>query len=400
MRSQAEAGNEICSRYNRRMIYLDNHATTAMDPAVLAAMLPYFTEQFANSGSVTHEFGRQVQDDVQTAMEQIGSSLNCSSQEIVVTSGATEAANLAIFGVCQHARQTRRKIVSVKTEHRAVLDPIERLQSQGFEVCWLPIDAAGVIDLEAAAKIIDDETAIVCVMLVNNEIGTIQNLSQIGKLCRIVGAVLFSDATAAIGRLSVDVQASNVDLIAWSAHKSYGPKGIGGLYVRNDPSRIRLRPQIVGGGQQRNLRSGTLNVPGLIAMAEAFRIADSVRLDERQRIHRLQQRLLKILEPHVELNGPPVTETLDEFRVAENLNVRWAGVEGQSLMLRTPQVCISSGSACSSAQQTVSHVLTAVELNQDAARSSTRFGLGRFTTSEDIDSAAQQLLDAYQSICP
>jgi cysteine desulfurase len=381
-------------------IYLDNHATTRIDPRVLDVMMPYLIENYANAGSVSHEFGRQVAEDVQAAIASIAGYIGCDAQEIIVTSGATESTNLGIFGVCQHARMKRRKIVAIATEHRAVLDPIDRLVSSGFEVDWLIVHQqgageAGVVDLDYAAKLIDEQTAIVCAMLVNNEMGVIQPVRQIADLARNVGAVTFCDATAGVGRMDVDVRQLGVDLMAFSAHKFHGPKGVGGLYVRADNRNLRLRSQILGGGQQRGFRSGTLNVPGIIGMRAALAICDETCHRERPRSMRLQQmfhdKLCAGLGDRIELNGP----LLGDLRAPENLNYRWQGVEGQSLMLAVPEICFSSGSACSAAEQTVSHVLTAIGLDIDSARCSTRFGLGRFNTEDEIQTAAESLIAGY-----
>ena len=390
------------------MIYLDNHATTRVDDRVVAAMLPFLTDVYANAGSVSHAAGQRAADAVTEALEDFARRIHADREELVITSGSTEAANLAIFGYCTHPLQKRRKIVSVRTEHQAVLDPLARLAESGFEVAWLPVRPqghadAGRVDLDAAREIIDERTAIVCTMWVNNEIGVVQPIRQISGLCDETGAALFCDATAGFGRLKVDRGALAADYLAFSAHKFYGPKGIGGLVYRAANSKARrIRPQILGGGQQNNLRSGTLNVAGIIAMAEAYRVCDEVRGEERPRIARLRaklwQRLQEETDGAVVLNGPTLDGPVDEFRVAENLNVRWPGVEGQTLMLNTPTLCFSSGSACSSARQGVSHVLLNIGLSEDEARCSTRFGLGRFTTEEEIDEAASILGAAYRRL--
>ncbi len=396
--------------YNSKMsdfIYLDNHATTRVDPQVLDAMLPYFRDEFANAGSLSHEMGRQTAESVAQALGSLAHELGTTSDQLVITSGATEAANLAIFGVCQHPRQKRRKIVAVQTEHQAVLDPIARMVDQGFEVDWLPVyreghPAAGTVDLDAADAIIDDQTALVCVMLVNNEIGVIQPIAELAKRCQAVGAISFCDATAGAGKLKVDVTELGVDMLCFSAHKFYGPKGVGGLYLNGNNRSLRVRAQILGGGQQRNLRSGTLNVPGIIGMSRALEIAREVRVSERKRLGTLQKyfsdNLLDHLGDDLTLNGPVVTSDPDQHRIAENLNFQWRGVEGQSLMLSVPNLCFSTGSACSSAKQTVSHVLTAISLEVDNARCSTRFGLGRFTTREEIDTAVDLLVAGYRML--
>ncbi len=295
------------------MIYLDNHATTRIDPRVLEAMLPYLRDEYANPGSVTHEFGRKIAEDAQQAIVSIAAHFSGTADGLVITSGATEALNLAIFGVSLHPRMKRRKIVAVKTEHRAVLDPLQRLESQGFQIEWLPVHPqgradAGALVLDAAERLIDDETALVCVMLVNNEIGVIQPIKALSDICHKHDAIMLCDATAAAGRMQVDTMDLGVDLLAFSAHKFYGPKGVGGLYIDQTNRSIRLRSQIVGGGQQKGFRSGTLNVPGLIGMAEALQISLKDREADCKRIQTLQQKLWNKLYGElgdkIQLNGP------------------------------------------------------------------------------------------------
>ncbi len=382
------------------MIYLDNHATTPVDPRVVESMLPMWTEHFANAGSITHESGREVAEIVQAALHATAQYLHASIDELVVTSGATESNNLALLGFALHPKQMRRKIISCQTEHRATLDPLRRLSEQGFEVQWAPVQPngcrdAGVVDLEKLEQLIDDETALVSIMLANNEVGTIQPIAKIAELCHQRGAMLHTDATQAVGRIPVDFQALDVDLLSFSAHKFYGPKGVGGLLVRRSPRRIRLHAQIVGGGQQDNRRSGTLNSPGIVGMAKALEVAREYEPTERPRIRELRDRLYARLEESISgvtLNGPALDD--EGLRLGGNLNCGFWPVEGQSLMLAVPELAVSSGSACTSAEPRPSHVLRALGISDDIARSSLRFGIGRFTTAEDIDAAAELLAQA------
>ncbi|GAB5404776.1 MAG: IscS subfamily cysteine desulfurase [Aureliella sp.] len=401
---------------NSDVIYLDHQASTPVATEVIDVMLPMFSEQYANSGSVTHLPGRDVAEQVERASARIADSIGASASEIVFTSGATESNNLALLGVCLHPRQKRRRIISVETEHRALLDPLKKLAKQGFDVQIVSVlqagaEQAGVVDMEQLERLIDDDTALVSVMLANNEIGVIQPLKQIAELCRRRGALLHTDGAQAVGRVPVDVGALDVDLLSFSAHKCYGPKGVGGLYVRSQGRRVRLAAQIVGGGQQDNLRSGTLNTPGVIGMAAAIQLCDKENdWHETRSAEPLWKKLarqstslwehLTSQIPDLEINGPSVRElSLDELakpgtRLPGNLNCSFMPVEGQSLMLATPRIAVSSGSACTSAEPDVSHVLKAIGLSDDYARSSLRFGIGRGTTDSQLKDAAELLADS------
>lgn len=388
------------NRSRCKVIYLDNHATTPVDPRVVEVMLPLLTEHFANAGSITHESGRQVAESVAESIESVGKQLGAAGEDIVITSGATESNNLALFGYAMHPRQTRRKIISCVTEHRAMLDPLKRLEQQGFEVVLLPVrphthEAAGTIDLDQLAEAIDERTCMVSIMMANNEIGTLQPLKEIAALCRRYEAVFHTDATQAVGRMPVNVDELDADLLSFSAHKFYGPKGIGGLYVRRSPRRVRIQAQIWGGGQQDNRRSGTLNSAGIVAMAKALELCEQLADVERPRLAELRNRLYSRLTAGVEglgLNGPVLDRP--ELRMASNLNCSFMPIEGQSLMLAVPELAVSSGSACTSAEPRPSHVLRAIGLSDEMARSSLRFGLGRFTTAEEVDHAADALIKA------
>lgn len=397
-------------------IYLDNHATTPLDPVALDAMLVLMRDSFANAGS-SHAAGRQVAERVDGSIAMIAASLGAEADELIMTSGATESNNLALFGSCLHPRQRRRKVVSVVTEHKAILDPLARLEKQGFQVVLAPVhnnqvhnnqvrdshsSVPGRVDLEQLARIVDADTALVSVMLANNEIGTIQPLGEIAKLCREVDCLLHSDASQAVGRMEVDVDALDVDLLSFSAHKFYGPKGVGGLYVRRRGRRVKLQGQIVGGGQQHNFRSGTLNTAGIVGMQVALSSSLSSLASDIPRIVELRARLWDLLREaldFISLNGPPLDhDARAPTRLCGNLNCSFYPIEGQSLMLEAPQLAISSGSACTSARPEPSHVLRAIGLSEEQARSSLRFGLGRFNTQAEIEQAARWLIAAAEKL--
>ncbi len=389
------------------MIYLDNHATTAMDPEAVQAMLPLMTELYANPGSVSHAAGRQVAEVVEGSLASMAGMLRASADELIITSGATESNNLALLGACLHPRQKRRKVISCVTEHHAVLDPLKRLEGFGFEVVLIPVHPqtsllAGQIDLQQLDEAIDDQTAVVSVMLANNEIGVVQPISEIAGMCRRHGCWLHVDAAQAIGRIEVDVDALDVDLLSFASHKFYGPKGVGGLFVRHRNRRVRLQSQIVGGGQQHNLRSGTLNSLGIVGMEAAMRSTLGTMQADQQKIAGLRDRLWDQLagglSGGVQLNGPAIASHGAPPRLSGNLNCCFYPVEGQSLMLAVPEVAVSSGSACSSAQSGASHVLLALGLTEEQARSSLRFGIGKFNTERDIDWAAEQFVRAARDL--
>lgn len=383
------------------MIYLDNHATTPLDPAALQAMLPFFQQQFANAGSITHQFGRDVAQRVDAAIASLAHMIGAADDELVITSGATESNNLALFGVMLHPRQKRRKIISVVTEHKAVLDPLNRLKSMGFDVQLIPVlsqssSQPGQVDLDQLRAAIDSETALVSVMWANNEIGVIQPIHAIAQMCREADCLLHTDATQAIGRIPCHVDELDVDLLSFSAHKFYGPKGIGGLFVRRRDRLVRLQPQIIGGGQQLNLRSGTLNTAGVVGMHAALENTLKLLTAESQNIAKMRDRLFELLQPTgLSLNGPALES---EWRLGGNLNCCFYPLEGQSLMMHAPELAISSGSACTSANPEPSHVLRSLGLSEDQARSSLRFGAGRFNTMEQIETAAEMVTEAVKQL--
>jgi cysteine desulfurase len=379
---------------------MDNHATTRVDPRVVEAMLPFFGETYGNAGSTNHSFGSEARDAVDSARETIAAALGASPREIVFTSGATESNNLAIFGVAERQRRKGNHLISVTTEHRAVLDPLGHLGGRGYDVTLLPVEQqgsprAGLIDADQVAQAIRDDTALVSVMMANNEIGAIQPIAEIGRLCKQRGVLFHCDATQAVGKMPVDVDDLQVDLLSLSAHKIYGPKGVGALYVRRRNPIVRLEPQIFGGGQEHGFRSGTLNVPGIVGFAKALALAVDELPDERVRLAALRQRLFDGLTrsaSDVSLNGPAFDPP--GIRLPGNLNLAFAYVQGEALLLEIRDLAVSSGAACTSVNPEPSHVLRALGLDDDLTRASLRFGLGRFNTEEEVDFAIEQVADA------
>ena len=373
---------------SQKPIYLDCHATTPLEPQVLAAMLPYFTEHFGNASSINHVYGWTAEAAVKQARETIAAAINSSPEEIIFTSGATEANNLAIKGVAEAYFAKGRHIVTVVTEHRAVLDPCHYLEKLGFEVTILPVGADGLIDLELLEKSLRPDTILLSIMAANNEIGVIQPLAAIGAICRQYQVLFHTDAAQAIGKIPLDVEEMNIDLMSLTAHKVHGPKGIGALYVRRKP-RVRLEAQMHGGGHERGMRSGTLPTHQCVGMGEAFRIAREEMGAENERIRMLQRRLLDGLKDmeQVFINGDM------ERRVPHNLNISFNFVEGESLIMGVKGIAVSSGSACTSASLEPSYVLRALGRSDELAHSSLRMTIGRFTTEADIDYAVSTLQD-------
>ncbi len=383
-----------------RPIYLDNHATTRVDPRVAEAMWPYFVDRYGNAGSTSHAFGSEAREAVDRARESIARSLNVSPREIVFTSGATESNNLALRGLADRPRRRGNHLVSVVTEHKAVLDPLARLGRRGFEITLLPVapqESAlpGRVDVEQLASVLRDDTLAVSVMLANNEIGVLQPIEEIGAICRARGVPLHCDATQAVGKMPIDLASLPVDLLSFSGHKLHGPKGVGALYVRRMSPPLRLEPLCDGGGQESGLRSGTLNVPGIVGLAAALSVCVEEMECETPRLRELRDELFRLLQVEVDgvrLNGPPLDEP--GSRLAANLSCAFDYVEGQALMMRLKRLAVSSGSACTSTNPEPSHVLLALGLSADRARSSLRFGLGRFNSAEDIAQAAGMLREA------
>ena len=370
-----------------KTIYLDYSATTPVDPRVAAKMIPYLTEDFGNPASRSHPFGWTAEKAVEEAREQVALLVGADPKEIVFTSGATESNNLAIKGAANFYAGTKgRHIITVMTEHKAVLDTVREMERQGFEATYLPVMENGLVDLEVLRAAIRPDTVLVSVMAVNNEIGVIQDIEAIGKLCREKGVIFHVDAAQATGKMPIDLKKLPVDLMSFSAHKTYGPKGIGALYVRRKP-RVRLEAQMHGGGHERGMRSGTLATHQIVGMGEAFRIAREEMATENERIRMLRDRLyngLKDIE-EVHLNGDM------ERRVPHNLNVSFNFVEGESLIMAIKDLAVSSGSACTSASLEPSYVLRALGRSDELAHSSIRFSIGRFTTEEEVDYAIKLL---------
>lgn len=392
----------------QQFVYMDNHATTRVDPRVLEAMLPYFDAKYGNAHSV-HAAGHEARDAVDAARRSIASNIGADPTEIVFTSGATESNNLAIRGVAERERRRGNHLVSVATEHKAVLDPLARLSRRGYEVTLLDVEQhtsprAGWLDPQKIADAIRDETGLVSVMLANNEIGVIQPLAEIAAICKARGVLLHCDATQAVGKIPVDVAALNIDLMSFTAHKIYGPKGIGALFVRRRDPIVRIDPQITGGGQQEGRRSGTLNVPGIVGFAKALQLCLDELPKEMERLAALRNKLSAALVDQlddVKLGGPALDARYDDgtpLRLRGNLNLSFGNVDGEALLLAMGNLAVSSGAACTSTDPEPSHVLRALGFTEDQARSSLRFGLGRFNTEADVDFAVDRVTAAVRQL--
>ncbi len=371
-------------------IYMDNHATTALDPRVLEAMLPYMTKIYGNAASRNHAFGWEAEQGVEKAREQIAKLINATPKEIIFTSGATEGNNLAIKGVAEMYREKGNHIITQVTEHKAVLDTCKRLEKNGYRVTYLPVQADGLVSVTDIEAAITPETILVTIMYANNEIGTVNPMAEIGKLCKAKGVLFHTDAVQAAGKIPVDVQKDNIDLLSLSGHKIYGPKGVGALYVRRRNPRVQLNAQIDGGGHERGMRSGTLNVPGIVGLGEACEIARKEMASETSRLSGLRDYMKAKFEnalDYVHVNGNM------EHHLPGNLNMSFVYVEGESLLMGINDIAVSSGSACTSATLEPSYVLKALGLGDDVAHSSIRFGLGRFNTKEEVDYVADKLID-------
>jgi cysteine desulfurase len=375
-----------------RPIYLDHNATTPVDPQVLAAMLPFFTDFFGNPGSLNHAYGWEAEAGIKTAREVLANAIAADPAEIIFTSGATEANNLAIKGVAEAYMAEGKHIITVQTEHSAVLDPCRYLGRLGFSVTYLPVSEEGLVDLETLEKAFRPDTILVSVMAANNEIGVLQPIAAIGELCRDRNILFHTDAAQALGKIPLDVQAMNISLMSLTAHKLYGPKGIGALYVRRKNPRVQLAPQLHGGGQERGLRAGTLYTPQIVGFGEAVKIAG---LDEMKRMGELRDRLWQTLStlPNIHLNGHPTQ------RLANNLSVSIDGIDGSALLsILRSEIAISSGSACSTGSTAPSHVIKALGRSDQLARATLRFGLGRNTTAAEIDRAGECVIQGVRSL--
>ena len=371
-------------------IYMDNHATTPVDPRVVETMLPYFNEKFGNAASRNHAFGWTAEEAVENARAQIARLINATPKEIIFTSGATESDNLAIKGVAEMYREKGNHIITQVIEHKAVLDTCKRLEKEGFEVTYLPVEKDGRINLDDLRRAITPKTILITIMYANNEIGVIQPVAEIGKIAKEKGIFFHSDGVQAVGKVPVDVQKDNIDLLSISAHKLYGPKGCGALYVRRRNPRVQLSAMIDGGGHERGMRSGTLNVPGIVGFGKACELCMNEMHEESERLRRLRDRLKDALFAKLDelyINGSLV------HRLPHNLNVSFAFVEGESLLMGINDVAVSSGSACTSATLEPSYVLKALGVGEELAHTSIRFGLGRFNTEEEVDYVANRVVE-------
>ncbi|MFY9531306.1 MAG: IscS subfamily cysteine desulfurase [Candidatus Acidiferrales bacterium] len=371
-------------------IYMDNHATTPVDPRVLDTMLPYFRETFGNSASRNHEFGWKAEEAVENARGQIARLINASPKEIIFTSGATESDNLAIKGVAEMYREKGNHIITQVTEHKAVLDTCKRLEKEGYEVTYLPVEKDGRIDLDELRRAITPKTILITIMYANNEIGVVQPIAEIGKIAKEKGVFFAVDGVQAVGKIPVDVQKDGIDLLAMSAHKIYGPKGAGALYVRRKNPRVQLSAIIDGGGHERGMRSGTLNVPGIVGLGKACEICMNEMPTESEKLRRLRDRLKDAIMSQLDetyINGSMV------HRLPHNINISFAYVEGESLLMGINDVAVSSGSACTSATLEPSYVLKALGVGEDLAHTSIRFGIGRFNTEEEVDYVVARVVE-------
>jgi cysteine desulfurase len=376
-------------------IYMDGHATTPVDPRVLEAMLPYFTTKFGNAASRNHSFGWEAEKAVDRAREQIARLIGAGAKEITFTSGATESNNLALKGIAAKSRGRGNHIITQVTEHKAVLDTCKHLESDGYRITYLPVKADGRIELEDLRRAIDEQTILVSIMFANNEIGVLQPIAEIGQLCRERNVLFHTDAVQAVGKVPVDVNAMNIDCLSLTGHKIYGPKGCGALYARRRNPRAQIAPQIDGGGHERGMRSGTLNVPGIVGLGEACEIAQREMAAEAERLGRLRDKLLQKLTAkldHLHVNGSM------EHRLPASLNVSFLYVEGESLLMGINDIAVSSGSACTSASLEPSYVLKALGLGDELAHSSIRFGLGRFNTEAEVDYVAAKVIDVVEKL--
>ena len=380
-------------------IYMDNHATTPMDPRVLEAMLPYFGTVFGNAASRNHSFGWEAEKAVETAREQVAKLIGATPKEIIFTSGATESNNLAIKGIAEMYRERGNHIITEVTEHKAVLDTCKKLEKQGYRVTYLPVQADGLVDLAELERAIvtegENRTILVSIMYANNEIGVVQPVEAIGKLCRAKGVIFHTDGVQAVGKVPVDVQRDNIDVLSLTAHKIYGPKGVGALYVRRRNPRVQISEQINGGGHERGMRSGTLNVPGIVGLGKACEIAGEEMATETARLTELRDYLKHKFEnalDYVHVNGNM------EHHLPGNLNMSFVYVEGESLLMGINDIAVSSGSACTSATLEPSYVLKALGLGDDVAHSSIRFGLGRFNNKAEVDYVSDKLIDVVSKL--
>jgi cysteine desulfurase len=379
----------------KKPVYLDNHATTPVDPRVLEAMLPYFTKLFGNAASRNHSFGWEAEEAVEKARKQIADLIGATPKEIVFTSGATESNNLAIKGVAQMYAEKGNHIITAATEHKAVLDTCKKLEKEGCRITYLPLKADGLIDLDMLREAITDKTILVSIMYANNEIGVLQPVAEIGAICKERGVLFHSDGVQAVGKVPVNVIADKIDLLSITAHKIYGPKGVGALYVRRKGPRVQLTAQMDGGGHERGMRSGTLNVPGIVGLGEACAICQKEMATESARLRQMRDWLKNKLE--TELDETFINGSM-EHRLPHNLNMSFAYVEGESLLMGINDIAVSSGSACTSATLEPSYVLKALGIGDDLAHTSIRFGIGRFNTQEEVEYTAGRMIEVVRKL--
>lgn len=374
---------------------MDNHATTPTDPRVVESMLPFFSEKYGNPASRQHRFGWIAEEAIESARNNIARQLSIEPKEIIFTSGATEANNLALKGVAESFSSIGKHIVTCSTEHKSVLDTCKHLEKSGYQVTYLPVDEYGAIDLNRLEDSISDQTFLVSIMIANNEIGTIQDVEKIGEVCRNKGVIFHTDATQAVGQIDIDINKFKIDMLSFSGHKIFGPKGIGALYIRSKNPKVIVQPQIHGGGHERGLRSGTLNVPAIVGFAKALELSYQSMKEESKRLSglrdKMQQSFFSDLDD-VYLNGHPTS------RLPNNLNLSFMYVEDSALMMSIKDIAVSSGSACSTAQPQPSHVLKALGISEDRRHSAIRFGLGRFNTKEEIDYVIDKVVENVKSI--
>jgi cysteine desulfurase len=371
-------------------IYLDNHATTPMDPRVLQEMLPYFSDVFGNAASRSHEYGWRAEEAVEKARERVAALIGASAKEIIFTSGATESDNLALLGVAEMYKDKGNHIITTSVEHKAILDSCKYLEKHGADITYLPVDQYGMVSVDDVRKAITEKTILISIMHANNEIGTVQPIREIGKIAKEKGVLFHSDAAQGAGKVPLDVEADGLDLVSMSAHKMYGPKGIGALYVRRKNPRVRLAEQIHGGGHERGMRSGTLNVPSIVGFGKAAELSRELLSEESAQLTALRNRMLKEITaavPQVFLNGHPTQ------RLPGNLNLSFAFIEGESMIMGMKELAVSSGSACTSASLEPSYVLKAIGVGEDLAHTSIRFGLGRFTTEAEVKYAIEKVIE-------
>ncbi|MEE2830256.1 MAG: IscS subfamily cysteine desulfurase [Myxococcota bacterium] len=377
------------------LVYLDNFATTKTDPRVVEAMIPYFTEHYGNANSRSHAFGWSAENAVDTSREQVAALVGCKPAEVIFTSGGTESCNLAVQGVARMYEERGRHIITSSVEHRAVLDPIRSLERDGFEATYLPVDQTGLVSPDDLAKAIREDTILVSIIFANNEIGTIQDVAALGAVCKEKDVLFHVDACVGLDTESIDVDSAGIDLLSLSSHKMYGPSGVGAIYVRRRRPRVRLSPMVLGGGQERGMRHGTLNVPGIVGMGKAAEIALQTRNDEKARIGALRDRMESAFKEGLEevyVNGHPTR------RLPGALNMSFNYIEGESLMMGMAGVCVSSGSACTSATLEPSHVMRALGVGEDLVHTSIRFSLGRFTTEDELDRAVEECLKSARKL--